>query len=371
MGHEYRTPLSSILGLLELALLQTIPDEVRRYIVEAQNSARELLTTVSDIIEFTELETSHFVNRPKRFSLKNLLDRIISLVTRQANEKRVVIASRVSDSVSSFVTADEQRIGQILLNTMLFVLENATPRGGIVIFVDNLSDPLVADIGSATIGISIGYWDDTISDDSVKRLFATITNSQEKWIGSALIPRLRLSLVARVIDCLGGGINLHHVPRCGLRIEVRIPVSVEVEEDLTSPRIESELIDPELSKNLRVLVAEDNAVNARVITHMLEHLNTPFVLVQNGAEAVRAFEHDIKGFDLILMDCQMPEFDGFEATKAIRLIEQERHTHTPIIAMTAYALPGDRELCYQAGMDGYLSKPISAKQLSSTLQSSK
>jgi len=158
---------------------------------------------------------------------------------------------------------------------------------------------------------------------------------------------------------------VHHIARCGLRLEIQLPISLDETEDESrrpSPTT------PKLIRPLRVLVAEDNPTNARVVALMLEHLDARFIIVQNGLDAVTTFTQDETGFDLVLMDCQMPELDGFQATRAIRYIETNRPRRTKIVAMTAYALPGDKESCLAAGMDDYLSKPIRSEQLSAILE---
>lgn len=361
LGHEYRTPLSSILGLLEIALMKEESDEVRQILLQAQGSARDLLTIVTDVIDFANIDTGAIVVSPQSFSLKNIIDRILSLVSRKSAEKKLQIASKVAESIPSQVIADEQRIGQILLNTMLFILEHATPRGGIALYIDESSDAVTERDGSITVRVSIAYWDDTTAEGDVKRLFSTLSNNSDPISSSRALSRLRLSLVGRLLDQLGGSVEVRHLPRCGVRIEMLIPVGVN-----EVPQGNDKHVSHRWSG--KVLVAEDNPINARVVTLMLEHLGVRFVLVRNGTEAIRAYEQDEEGFDLVLMDCQMPELDGFEATRAIRLMEGDTKKRTPIIAMTAYALPGDRDACLAAGMDGYLAKPLSSIQLATTLE---
>jgi CheY-like chemotaxis protein len=149
-----------------------------------------------------------------------------------------------------------------------------------------------------------------------------------------------------------------------LRLDIQLPIKLDDSANQSNKTHPEEALE---KRPLRVLVAEDNPINARVISLMLEHLGARFIVVHNGKEAVNAFAQDETGFDLVLMDCQMPDLDGFDATREIREFEQDRATRTKIVAMTAYALPGDKEACLAAGMDDYLSKPISSRQLSAVL----
>lgn len=363
LGHEYRIPLNSILGLLELALLSPLPEEIRQYLSDAQTAALDLLTIINDVVDFADPDAGSTPLRNDAISPEDLVDRILNLTHRHASFRKLEVVGKVAETVPQLIMADEQRLGQVLLNTLLFVIEQATPRGGIVICVDHETEHFDSEDGAHILRISYGYWDDKVSDDEVRRLFATYQAGPTDSSAVSTLSRLRLSLIGKVLDRLGGGVNLRHIPRRGVQLELSIPVGdggkkpAALEQD--APK------SPPMRK--KILIAEDNAVNAKVMALMLEHLDAQFVLVKNGLEAIEAFKRDDIGFELILMDCQMPEVDGFEATRAIRSIEAEHSHRTPIVAMTAYALPGAREACFEAGMDGYLLKPISAKQLAEAL----
>jgi CheY-like chemotaxis protein len=362
MGHEYRTPLSSIVGFLELALIEPTTDPVRQHLVQAQHSAQALLNIVADVMEFGDPDGILLPLQRRQIAIDTLLERIVELVDRRASERRLQLVTKIGENTSRLIMADERRIGQLLLNCLLLIIEHATPRGGIVVYVEKQEEPLTESDGSDTLQISLGYWDDSITDEEVQRLFS----SQLKGIDShSTLCQLRITLIRQLLDRLGGGVKVHHIPRCGLRLEIQLPISLD-ETDDESRRIPP--TTPKLNRQLRVLVAEDNSINARVVALMLEHLDARFIIVQNGLDAVTTFAEDEIGFDLILMDCQMPELDGFEATRAIRDIEANRARRCKIVAMTAYALPGDKESCIAAGMDDYLSKPIRSEQLSAILE---
>jgi CheY-like chemotaxis protein/signal transduction histidine kinase len=362
MGHEYRTPLSSIAGFLELALIEPIAEPVRQHLLQAQHAAQSLLNIVSDVMELGDPDGILLPLQRRQIEIDILLERIVALVERRASERRLQLVTKIGEKNSRLIMADERRIGQLLLNCLLLIIEHATPRGGIVVYVEKQEEPLTESDGSDTLQISFGYWDDTITDQEVQRLFS----SEFKSIDSnSTLCHLRLNLIRQLLDRLGGGIKVHHIPRCGLRLEIQLPIGLN-EADDESRRIPT--ATPKLVRQLRVLVAEDNPTNARVVALMLEHLDARFIIVQNGLDAVTAFTEDETGFDLVLMDCQMPELDGFQATRAIRDVEANRPRRSKIVAMTAYALPGDKESCLAAGMDDYLSKPIRSEQLSAILE---
>lgn len=363
LGHEYRTPLSSILGLLELSLLHNLPEQTRQHLLQAQNAARELLTLVNDGIDFSDIDANSVALHNRRSSPEKLIKRILTLTSRTASQQKLEVAAKVSPSAPSLVIIDERRLGQVLLNTLIFILEHATPRGGIVIYADHETEQFPAEDRANILRVCFGYWDAEITNDEVRRLFAHSETVGTDYASSSGLSRLRLSLVGKILDRLGGGVNIRHIPRRGVRIELSIPVG-DARETANGVTVAHPPTNPVRKK---VLIAEDNPVNARVMALMLEYLDAQFVLVKNGAEALRAFEKDEAGFDLILMDCQMPEIDGFEATRAIRQMEKTRSYRTPIVAMTAYALPGGQEACFDAGMDGHLLKPISARQLGEVL----
>jgi len=362
MGHEYRTPLSSIVGFLELALIEPITDPVRQHLLQAQHAAQALLNIVADVMELGDPDGILLPLQRRQIAIDNLLERIVALVERRASERRLQLVTKIGEKTSRLIMADERRIGQLLLNCLLLIIEHATPRGGIIVYVEKQEEPLTESDGSDTLQISLGYWDDSITDQEVQRLFSSQLSSIDS---DSTLCHLRLTLVRQLLDRLGGSVKVHHIARCGLRLEIQLPISLDETEDESrrpSPTT------PKLIRPLRVLVAEDNPTNARVVALMLEHLDARFIIVQNGLDAVTTFTEDETGFDLVLMDCQMPELDGFQATRAIRDIEINRSRRTKIVAMTAYALPGDKESCLAAGMDDYLSKPIRSEHLSAILE---
>lgn len=364
MGHEYRTPLNSILGLLELALLNPIPDDIRQHLLQAQVAADDLLTLVNDVVEFMDLDTRSFPLRNDTSSIENLLDRTLALAYRHTSEKGIDVFTKLAETAPKVVLTDERLLGQIIFNLLLFIIQYANPRGGIVVFAEHEINHLPREERANILRLSFGYWNENVSDDEVRRLFSTASEIGLVNSTRCILSPLRLSLARRVLERLGGGMTIRHINRRGVRLELSIPVG-----DASEPSEEqNSQLQTQTTGKTRILIAEDNAVNARVMALMLEYLDAQFVLVKNGSEAIEAFEKDEAGFALVLMDCQMPEIDGFEATRAIRLIEAERPRRTPIVAMTAYALPDAREACFRAGMDGFLLKPISARQISAILE---
>lgn len=361
MGHEYRTPLTSIMGFIDLALTESVSDSARQHLLDAQHAAQALLSVISDVTEIGDPGASAFVIQHRPTDVEQLLGRIIALVERRATEKRLQLVTKLSEDVPTSVIADDRRIGQLMLQALLLIIEHATPRGGIVVYVDKQVEPLTVSDRTDTIVVSLGFWDDTISEEDIKQLFSSNFLSIHPHTN---ICQLRLIFIRQLLDRLGGGLKINYIVRCGLRLDIQLPIKL----DGSGSQLNKTYIQENTEKRpLRVLVAEDNPINARVVSLMLEHLGARFIVVQNGRDAVSAFTHDEDGFDLVLMDCQMPDLDGFEATREIRKFEQDRPTRTKIVAMTAYALPGDKEACLTAGMDYYLSKPISSLQLSAIL----
>lgn len=361
MGHEYRTPLSSIMGFLDLALIEPLNESARQHLLDAQHAAQALLGVISDVTELGDPGGGTFAIQHRPTEVEHLLSRIIALVERRATEKRLQLVTKLSEEMPPSVIADDRRIGQLLLQALLLIIEHATPRGGIVVYVDKQFEPLTASDRTDTIVVSLGFWDDTISELEVKQLFSSNFLSINPHTN---LCQLRLIFIRQLLDRLGGGLKVHHIARCGLRLDIQLPIKLDDSANQSNKTHPEEALE---KRPLRVLVAEDNPINARVISLMLEHLGARFIVVHNGKEAVNAFAQDETGFDLVLMDCQMPDLDGFDATREIREFEQDRATRTKIVAMTAYALPGDKEACLAAGMDDYLSKPISSRQLSAVL----
>ena len=352
MSHEIRTPMNGILGMTGLALEATSTAEQREYLGLVKASGESLLQLINDILDLSKIEAGKLDLESIPFDPRHLIADTMKLIEWRAAQKGLALDWQVAPDVPAALTGDPMRLRQVLLNLLSNALK-FTDAGKVAVLmtVDRAAeDGVIVRIAVSDTGIGIAA-------DKHQSIFENFTQADgsttRKYGGTGL----GLAISARLVAMMGGRIWVDSEAGRGssFQFTAHFTPAAEVRRPAPAPRT------PHAIAPLSVLLAEDNAVNQLLARRLLEQAGHRVAAVSNGREALDLLERE--AFDVILMDIQMPELDGLAATAAIRAAERGTGRRQPIIAMTAHALKGDRERCIDAGMDGYISKPITPTQL--------
>jgi len=369
MSHEIRSPMNSIIGVLDLLQNSPLNQEQARYLHLAQASASALLALVNDILDLSKIESGRLNLSIVPVDLPGLLEQLVQLFTDRAGKKGLSLTYRVASGIPEMICADPLRLRQVLVN----LLDNAikfTDTGEIELHVVARGvedDPCqlrfeVTDTGKG------------IPASLQAEIFTAYVQAEESGARKQEGAGLGLFISRRMVELMGGKIGFTSTPGKGSmfwftaafsKAEIS-PSAAPMPETVPAPPWGTAMAGSGLCK-YRVLVADDSEMNRIPCSEMLKKLGVDVVTVNDGLQALEAVAN--MHFDLVLMDCRMPVMDGYEASRRIRAMEQQQgRGRTPIIALTAYAMEGDREASLAAGMDDHLAKPFKFAQLQSLLK---
>ncbi len=359
MSHEIRTPMNGVLGMLQLLQKTPLDSEQTAYVNTALSSGNSLLKIISDILDFSKIEAGRIDLERQPFMLEPVIRSIMASFESLINHDQVQLQTIVDEKLPHCIIGDETRLRQILFNLI----------GNAIKFTDNgiitvRLSAAATDEGKTKLIFAVQDTGIGISSLKIERLFEPFVQAdgsfRRKYSGTGL----GLSIVKRLVELMDGEVAIESCAGRGTTITFSILVNTL--EDDTREIPSSMTADREKSSRQRILVVEDESINALVVTAMLEKLGHIPTLVNNGRKALEILGQD--EFDCILMDIQMPQMDGIETAKAIRGETGKSYCDIPIIALTAHAMKGDRERFMEAGMNNYITKPVEMDDLIAILK---
>lgn len=353
MSHEIRTPLSGILGFTNLLQKRTLDETSKEFVSSIQRSGENLMAIINDILDLSKIEAGMMRITKGIFSINGLVNSVETFFIERAKEKGLTISSKIDPSIPDTLNGDATRLTQILVN----LIGNAikfTHQGNINIEIYNKQQTE----NEIIVGFKVSDTGIGIDKEKLHEVFERFNQGEDSTTRNYGGTGLGLSIVKSLIQLQNGDIEVISEQGKGTTFHFFIPYTIEKEQLNVIPKVDTNYFKDKSNAPLKILIVDDNALNQSLMKHLLSQWNIDFETANNGLEAVEFLRNN--DCDLVLMDIQMPQMDGYVATQTIR---EELKLNTPIIAMTAHALAGERERCMSRGMNEYISKPIIEDEL--------
>lgn len=362
MSHEIRTPMNGVIGMLRMLSKSKLDTAQKEHVNIANNSATSLLSLINDILDFSKIEAGKLDIENIEFDIYNELREFIELMNFKAEEKGLELILDMSELAANIIISDPTRLRQIMNNLVSNSLK-FTHKGQVKVNVslkkqNETSAILIVEVEDSGIGIP---------QEKIDSLFNSFSQSDKSTTREFGGTGLGLTIAKKLCELMGGNIKVQSELGVGSKFRIQIEVGYNEDSQMVQNKAESQALN--YKNEVKLLLVEDNKTNQMVAEAILEEFGIEIDIANNGKEAIEILQATPAGtYEFILMDCQMPVMDGYEATRNIRSGDAgDIYTTIPIIAMTANAMRGDREKCFEYGMDDFITKPIDLKLLQQVL----
>ncbi|WP_052090367.1 ATP-binding protein [Desulfosporosinus sp. HMP52] len=363
MSHEIRTPMNGVMGMLQLLEMTELSEKQADYIRVSKTSSESLLKVINDILDYSKLQSGKVKIEKLKIHLDKFLDEIKTLFMVSILNKGITLNVFIDDDVPRVLLGDSFRLRQVLSN----IIGNAikfTTSGRIDVSIREIKQDSKNEVCLEFVVKDTGIG---ISQKNIKDIFNSFSQADSTITRQYGGTGLGLPICKGLVELMQGKIWAESIEGVGSRFYFTCVLDRCAEEEVNAKATEVGFEEDIAKKGgLKLLIVEDDTINRMVIEKFVKLKNWEFVSVGNGKEAIDVYQNN--SFDIILMDIQMPVLDGYNATGIIRMFESQKSIHTPIIALTSYALKGDREKCLESGMDDYLTKPINISDFYLTVE---
>ena len=349
MSHEIRTPLNGVIGATQLLEHTRLDAEQLDLLQTVRASSDTLLTLIDDVLSFAKVESGQFELEERAVVLAEFMRRSLGMLQAGAEEHGVRISLAIAAGAPTVILADPTRLQQILLNLMSNAIK-FSPHGDVEVILRAGATPVA--VGRVAIEIAVRDTGVGIAAEHLEKIFEAFAQADSTTTRRFGGTGLGLTICRGLAQRMGGQLEVESTLGQGSTFTFRCDFAAGPAVQLGAPTL-ARTISGSRYVNVRILIADDHVINQKIISRILELQGCTVLVVEDGAQAVLAVT--TATFDLVLMDCQMPNVDGYEATREIRRLG---FCELPIVALTANAMPGDRERCLAAGMDDYISKPV-------------